>query len=346
MVPASYQSVALDDTEVAPRQMPLTQAVVDESGGVPLGPVLTPSQAEQEAMAVVPDPMAPIIIAPEVVLDAGDSYDEHPLWLRNFSLSAGVQGFRGPSDFTGVGNFGFHESANWGFPLLPCFKLGGQLGIRGVHSNFGGDTSRLDPEGFHSGRDQIFLTAGFFTRAVDGGWQSGSAFDFFHDTAYSDMDLTQARAEFAYNIQGRAEIGAWVAYGANSDTVTYTILQRLVTKLEPTDIYTLFYRHHFTGGGQGRLWGGFTGDGAAIFGGEASIPLGTQWSLQHNFTYRVAHPNSPPGEGDESWAMSVSLVWYPWQSSRNVFRDPNHPLFNVADNSVFLLDRGPTTVAP
>lgn len=354
LVPVRYQAPAFArEAEVAPSQMLPNEALVEGRDEVVLGaPPPFSSAVDEQPVAVVPDPtvvldpMAPIVIAPEVELDTGDFYDDHPIWLRNLSLSAGMQGFRGPSDFTGVGNFGFNESINWGVPLLPYWNIGGQLGVRGVHSNFGGDTSRFDPQGFHSGRDQVFATAAFFTRAVDGGWQSGSAFDYFHDTAYSNFDLTQARIEYAYNIRGRAEIGFWGAYGANSQTVTYTILQRLVTKLEPTDIYTLFYRHHFTGGGQGRLWAGMTGDGAAIFGGEATVPLGTQWALQNNFTYRLAHPNRPPGEGDESWAVSLRLVWYPWQTARNVFRDPYHPLFDVADNSVFLIDRGPTTVAP
>lgn len=320
----------------------------------PFGEEMVESGAEVESSVVTdgtvleaaPEETAPIVIAPEVILDTEEPDANSPLWLRNMSFSAGVHGFRGPSDLGAVGNFGVNESVNWGFPLLPWFHLSGQLGVRGVHSNFSGNSSRFDPEGFHSARDQIFVTAGFFTRAVDGGWQSGSAFDYFHDTAYSNVDLTQTRVEFAYNFHGRFEIGFFGAYGANSDTVTFTILQRLVTRFEPTDLYTLFYRHHFTGGGQGRIWGGLTGDGAAVFGGDATVPLGTNWSLQNQITYRVANPKQPPEIGDESWAVSIGLVWYPWRLSRNVYRDRDHPLFNVADNSVFLIDRGPATPAP
>ncbi len=349
--------------EVAPVQLPLNQAVTPGSTvttiTVPEASILAPGEISPEPifeplpivgevpLDVAPIEMSPIVVAPEVYLDTEDPDANSPVWLRNLSLNAGIQGFHGPGDLGRAANFGFHEGANWGFPLLPFWDIAGQLGVLGVHSNFSGNQSRFDPDGFHSARDQLFVTAGFFTRAVNGGWQSGSAFDYFHDSAYSNTDLTQARVELAYNFYGRFEMGFWGAYGANSDTVTFTLAQRLITKVEPTDLYALFYRHHFTGGGQGRLWGGMTGDGAAVFGGEATVPLGTHWSIHNNFTYRVAKSSEPVTDGsDESWAVSIGLIWYPARLSRNVYRDPNHPLFDVADNSVFLINRGPTTTSP
>jgi hypothetical protein len=352
VVQASFETESTSSSviEVAPSQLPLNQALETPTvpaGVVPLGPVVESADASGEVVVEGdPELMSPIVVAPEVYLDTEDPYENTSAFLRNFSLMAGVHGFRGPSDFVGTGNFGFNEGINWGFPLLPFLNLAGQAGVMGVHSNFSGTDYRFDMEGFHSGRDQIFATGGVFTRAVDGGWQSGSAFDYFHDSAFSNTDLTQARVELAYNFRGRCEFGFWGAYGANSDTVTFTILQRFITKLEPTDLYTLFYRHHFTGGGQGRIWAGLTGDGAAVFGGEATVPLGTNWAIQNNFTYRVADPDQPPEVDDESWAVSIRLVWYPWKLSRNAFRDPQQPLFNVADNSVFLIDRGMPTPAP
>jgi len=77
-----------------------------------------------------------------------------------------------------------------------------------------------------------------------------------------------------------------------------------------------------------------------VFGLDGTVPLGTSWALDNNFTYLIPKQGrGTDGQREESWSVSIHLVWYPGREARNVFNDPHHPLFYVADNSWFLVDR-------
>ncbi len=263
-------------------------------------------------------------------------------WEGNILLFGGVHGFRGPTDLGSSGNFGFHEGLNWSAPIGDPWGFCYQVGFQAVHSNFagsllapGGQASPLEP----GARNQIFLTTGFFRRAYGGGIQSGMAFDYYHDSYYDNSDLMQIRSETAFVLSDLREIGYWGAYGVSRDTIA-NIGQIDGRLLDPTDLFALFYRRHFTGGGQGRIWAGLSGDGDAVFGLDGTVPLGTSWALDNNFTYLIPKQGGgTDGQREESWAVSIHLVWYPGRESRTVFNDPHHPLFYVADNSWFLVDR-------
>ncbi|NLY03099.1 MAG: hypothetical protein GXY83_44175 [Rhodopirellula sp.] len=346
-------STGANRTEVAPGRLPLNVRLEDLPAlGIDGATIMSPA-AES---TIVEEPIwEPVVVEPYIPggLLEDPCAARGPVWFRNLSVAAGVHGFQGPSDLGPSGNFGLDEGLNWGAPVpfvqnLPFLSgMGFQLGVRGVHGNYSGDQTDWAFDGFRSDRDQFFFTAATFTRRLDSGWQTGGAFDYFHDNYYDKADLQQARTEIAYVFGGRHELGFWGAYGAGSDQVTFTIVHKLITSLEPNDVYTLFYRRRFTGGGQGRLWGGATGDGDIVLGGDATVPLGTKWSLQNAITYLI--PDKDRGFGadtQESWAVSIRLVWYPGQPSRCVFKDKFQPLFDVADNGVFLIQRGPTVEVP
>jgi hypothetical protein len=168
-------------------------------------------------------------------------------------------------------------------------------------------------------------------------------FDYMHDSYFDKADLQQIRSETSIVFaDGVSEIGYWGAYGISRQQLQmiHTDPTSLLT-FRPNDIFAGFYRRHFSGGGQGRVWLGGTGAGQAIVGGEATVPLGTSWSLENNFAY-VIPKNSPSagGQPQETWSVSISLVWYPGRPARTVFRDPYQPLFGVGDNSAFLVRRG------
>lgn len=256
--------------------------------------------------------------------------------LRNFSLFAGVHGFKGPVDQGHNGNFGFHEGINYGAPLGDPWGMGYQLGIRGVHSNFSGDNvgeARCDD------RDQVFFTGGLFHRAVCGGLQWGIAFDLLRDSYYEKSDLNQIRVEVSMVGTGCREIGFWGAFGTKNDEIDACDDEQLVTTFKQTDLYAFFYRRHFSGGGEGRFWVGFTGQRDTLFGGDIRVPLGSSWALQNSFNYLIPEEDrGAEGLGEESWSVSLQLVWYPGRSARCVRDNPSHPLFGVADNSVFMVD--------
>lgn len=249
--------------------------------------------------------------------------------LDRFSLFAGVQGFKGPVDQGRNGNFGFHEGFNFGAPLGGPWGIGYQLGARAVHGNFSGDqvarASRDD-------RNQFFLTGGFFRRAVDGGLQWGVVFDALHDRYYETADLTQLRAEISWVGFDPDEVGFWASMGTKNDQVAGV-------SWETTDLYAIFYRRHFSGGGEGRLWGGFTNKSDALVGGDFRVPMGNSWALENSFNYLIPkEPRGLQGLREESWGVTLQLVWYPGRSAACVGHDPFQPVLNVADNSVFMVD--------
>jgi len=263
--------------------------------------------------------------------------------LSGFSFFAGIHGFKGPVDLGQNGNFGFHEGLNFGGPLGDPWGFGYQLGAQAVHSDLTG--FRVDPANGgpleSNGRDQIFFTGGIFRRAVCGGLQSGVVFDYLHDNYYDKADLRQIRSETSYVFRdGVSEIGYWGAYGVNRERFIIPTRPSEFVFLQSNDIFAAFYRRHFTGGGQGRLWAGATGAGQGILGGEATVPLGTSWALENNFVYVIPKNSAANGgQVEEHWSVTINLVWYPGRAARGVFKNPFHPLLGVGDNSAFLIRR-------
>ena len=260
-------------------------------------------------------------------------------WVRNLSVFAGVQGFKGAMDRGNNGNFGVHEGINFGAPLGDPWGIGYQLGFQAVQSDLQGFYSRNDDgrtEFQDNCRGQIFITAGLFLRQPDHGFQGGVTFDYMRDNYYDNSNLKQVRSETSYLFNhGVQEVGYWGAYRLSSDRFS----TNGYVWLESTDIFAIFYRHHFSGGGQGRIWIGGTGMGDGVIGGEATIPLGTSWALENSFTYMVPKHGNETGVQEETWAVAMSLVWYPGRSARCVFKNPFTPILPVADNGTFLTRR-------
>ena len=262
--------------------------------------------------------------------------------VNNFELFGGVQGFTGPANRGAGGSFGFHEGFNWGVPITAC--LSGQVGTRWTQNNFEGNF--LSQEN----RNQIFLTAGLFRRA-DWGFQGGLVFDYFHDEWDYQADLGQLRGELSWLDGCRNELGFWFTAGVHdsqnlpmclpifpSTPPTNVVCANGVADLVVNDMYAFFYRRHFVSGGDGRIFGGFTGNHQGIVGADFYLPINPRWSLQAGFLYAApgdTNTNTSPGFTQESWNVGLSLVWTP--CARDVC-GPNYcrPLFRVADNGSFL----------
>lgn len=256
-------------------------------------------------------------------------------WARDLSLFAGGHGFKGPFDQGRNGNFGLHEGVNFGSALGGPAGWGYQVGFAAVQSNFAGDQATGQVR--RGDRDQFFFTAGIFHRALPGGVQWGVAFDLLRDTYYANADLKQLRTEIGYIVPGgQGEIGYFGAYGVDDDEV---VVGQTSLSLEPTDMFAFYYRRHFDGGGQGRLWGGFTGQADGLLGADLRVPLGRSWAIENSFNYLIPRQGRGAlGQAEESWGVSVRLVWYLGQPARCATRSPHHPLMNVADNSLFMFD--------
>jgi hypothetical protein len=249
-------------------------------------------------------------------------------------LSAGVHGFKGPTDQGRNGNFGFQEGVNWSSSVFRT-GISYQLGMNATQSNFSKDQT---PGVLHDGeRDQIFVTTGLFHRAVCGGLQWGLAYDYLRDGYLENFELHQFRAETSVVFEEGGEFGFWGAFGVNTDDFQYA-------SVEATDIYAFFLRKTVESGGQGRLWVGWTPQGPLV-GGDLHIPLGSQFALENSFNYLIPQGNDSDddtglNQKHEAWSLSVNLVWY---LGRNpcLHTSPVRALMPVADNSYFMVNTRP-----
>lgn len=261
---------------------------------------------------------------------------------ENLQLFAGVQGFTGPANRGESGSFGFHEGANIGgqLPWTPCGEIGWQLGVRTTQNNLSrASFSQLE-------RDQTFVTSGLFRR-VDWGLQGGVVVDWLNENWYFTGNFLQLRGELSWVFPCRHELGFWFSSQVGDDQVrsTVTVNNQAVLLQESygsTDLYAFFYRRRFgeCDASLARIFAGFSGDGDGLIGADTIVPICGNWGFQAAFSYLV--PNEGQGVGiaaghaQESWNLALSLVFTPGCfTSENYFR----PLFGVADNGNFMLDR-------
>jgi hypothetical protein len=270
-------------------------------------------------------------------------------WLRGLSVFAGVDGFKGSLDRGTNGNFGVNEGLNLARPLGDPWGCGYQIGANFVQSDFSGvqtvgasERGRLFPANF---RKQYFVTAGIFRRAGEcGGFQGGIAYDYLYDmydlkdstvqqeTRNENTSVQQLRSETGFVLDDVYDIGYYGAYGVGTD-------RHLDGKLDPTDMFVLYVRRNFENGGDGRIWGGASGNGDGLIGVDLWVPLGKGFALENRANYMIPKGSGDTAQARESWGLVMQLVWYPGLNAKCQQRNPYRPLFNVADNSLFMVDR-------
>ncbi len=258
-------------------------------------------------------------------------------WTRDLAIFGGIHGFKGPFDQGKNGNFGVHEGFNFGAPL-GVFDWGWQLGAQAVQSNF---SSGQAVDGSSSRRNQFFVTGGLFKRAREWGFQWGVTYDWLHDAYYAKADLKQIRSDTSFLFPGGVhEVGYFGAYGTGgTDFVLLSREAKYLVFMEPTDIFALYYRRYFSGGGDGRLWLGLSGRGDGIVGGEIRVPMGTNWELENRFNYLIPKRGiGVNGTTQESWGVTIDLVFYLGHPARCERYHPYRPMLNVADNTLFMTD--------
>ncbi len=253
-------------------------------------------------------------------------------WWENLTLFGGVNSFKGPADQGENGNNGGNFGVNYSLPLSYYFGIGLQLGANFVESDFSG--SRFDP----NERLQSFYTIGVFRR-TECGLQYGVVGDFLQDRYYVDMNISQIRAEISWvNGCGR-EWGVRVAASSGDDM---GIEAGPITNLwQATDQFVLFHRRQLQSGGEAQLWAGGTGEKDGILGGDITVPISESFAITAAVNYLIPEEGTGPGGGHvtESWGLAINLVWYPGCRAHSETSNPFRPLFRVADNTSFLVDR-------
>lgn len=254
--------------------------------------------------------------------------------LREAAVFAGPQAFKGPLDQGRNGNFGFHEGVNFAGMLPRHPEFGYQIGANFVESNLLGD--HVTGVQSHS-RNQTFITAGIFHRAYHGhGWQFGAAYDWLQDLYYVRPNLGQVRGELSYLTPCGHEFGFWGSFHTRGDTVT---INRVRTELQPTDQYNFFYRRNLPNGAHGRIWGGFSGRQDGLIGADFRVPLSNRFDFTGIFNYLIPQQGTARnGFAQESWGLSMNLVWYPGRGPAGTHNGPYRALMRVADNATFMVD--------
>ena len=268
----------------------------------------------------------------------GPDYWCFPICLPRFkdlSVFAGVQGFRGPRDFSNGrsdSNFGFNQGINISgrAPLVSLLfpQLSYQLGYRAVQSRLHGTATATDD------RSQQFVTAGLFRR-VNTGVQAGIAWDLLSDDLDENIDIHQIRYEISLKSPRGREFGFFGTSSTNDAVVGGLTFEAI-------DQFAVFARWNFGNGYETRIWGGASGDGDGLFGGEFYAPLSSRWALQSGFNYLIPdEQDGLPGVSEESWNVGINLVWHLGRTAKRGARSPYRPLFSVADNGWFFVDQVP-----
>jgi hypothetical protein len=111
-----------------------------------------------------------------------------------------------------------------------------------------------------------------------------------------------------------------------------------------------FYRYNGCNGGPGRIWAGFTGSmygngtqalTAGVVGGDYRVPLSNQFDLLGGFNYVIPSQGGTTNSQAESFGLMISLAFYPARFCSGKHIGPYRPLFDVANNNTFILDRQP-----
>lgn len=247
----------------------------------------------------------------------------------HFAVFGGVQGFKNGGNLGRDGSFGFQEGLNIGLPLpfFPGSGLGYQVGFRALQSNLSSASFTFEQ------RNQTFFTTGIFRR-VPCGIQGAVVFDMLKDEWYDDLNLGQVRGEVSWKLPCQHEWGYMFAGGDSGDSTQNPIINGRVDRWTPVDYGAFFYRRRLSWcpGGVARYWAGFSGDDDGLLGAEAYLPMNRRWALNTSFTYLIPEsPNDDLGNQNETWNLSMALVWSWNGHCEYQFR----PLLDVADNGSF-----------
>ena len=76
---------------------------------------------------------------------------------------------------------------------------------------------------------------------------------------------------------------------------------------------------------------------------DLSKQFGDTWAVEANFIYLIPNEGKDTtilgGHAQESWNVGINLVWTPGRRWAGCDSQYYRPLFRVADNGVFMMDR-------
>lgn len=272
---------------------------------------------------------------------ADDVCGAAPQWrpMDTLSLFGGLEGSKQPQDFGVNANFGSRWAANWGFPLLAEYGIGGQIG---TSINYTDNAVQVfERIGASTHRTQNFTTVGIFQRTET--WRWGLAYDVLYESYYDQFLLGQWRGRLGYAVSPANEFGVWCAIPqqrGNGEFLTVPV------RLSPLTQGSAYWQHQFSAGSRVMTWGGVAeGHGEVnaalgdfprtgpqfVFGAEIDVPLNAWFAI-----YGQANFVGPADTGTVDSFLGVT--YYPgggaFPAARNVFS----PFQALANSTMFAVD--------
>jgi hypothetical protein len=260
--------------------------------------------------------------------------------IDNLSVFLGLDGSKQPQDLGLNANMGGRAEINWGFPLLPSWGIGGQIGSSENYSDAAVHVVN-QLEGTHN-RWQNFTTVGVFQR-TNWGLKWAAAYDFLDERYYDHIELGQWRGLLGFDVNEHNEIGSWFTVTDRNDTAFFTTAP---VHLEPLSQGTLYWTHTWHCEAQTSVWVGMAeGHGRVVFsisnepptknvftyGAAVNIPLGNYVSL-----YGAANFLTPADTGTVD--AFLGFAFYPGGGARELRHRRFAPLLPVANNPFFSVD--------
>lgn len=266
-----------------------------------------------------------------------DSNEWRP--LDTLTLFGGLEGSKQPQDFGVNANFGSRWAANWGFPLLADYGIGGQIG---TSINYTDNAVQVfERVGQSTHRTQNFSTLGVFQRTDT--WRWGIAYDVLYESYYDQFLLGQWRGRVGYATSVKNEFGVWFAVPQQRSNGNFSTIPVQLATLAQGSAY---WQHQFSAGSRLMCWGGVAEGHAQanlalgdlprtgpqfVFGAEVDVPLNTYFSLygQANFV----------GPADTGTVDSfLGIAYYPGGQAFPVTRSPFTPFQALVNSPMFSVD--------
>ena len=161
------------------------------------------------------------------------------------------------------------------------------------------------------------------------------AYDYLHDIYYQNANLQQIRSETGFVLDDVYEIGYYGAYGVGERQGPGRRRQarpdRHVRPLRPPQFRERRRRPNL---GRSHRQRRRTVGRRSLGSARKELRPGEPDQLHDSRSKAAAIAQTR-----ESWGLVIQLVWYPGQNAKCQQQNPYRPMFNVADNSLFMVDR-------
>jgi hypothetical protein len=258
-------------------------------------------------------------------------------------VTLGLDDFRGIYTGSWNGSFGALSALNLTVPIARSFstQIAGSYGLYDWAGR--GSTPFKNSKTF---QQQGFITvATSYQTPHTSGWNAGLAYDWMLNKNFGEFavgpDFDQVRGQLGYLFKGGNELGAWTAYGIQTD---HKHSQNIPLKFRGISQVNLFWSHYFKTHGYAMLWVGtpyrrgllYTSGrpGRFIIGAQFSIPVTNSLSIEGHGSYM----DPRHGSGVVPSRNFGADIYFGITYSFGKRRIAKSPYMTLANNTNFMAD--------